>query len=196
MKDLLQRVVKEGKSWCADGPWRIEQELPWLTLDSVEFIGKNINKSHNVLEFGSGGSTMFFARRAKRVVSFESGGNNKQIDIAAQSYEWYKRLAEKLHEHNINNVELHLLHSYPNTNTLYDYVFGSLPEKYFHWLLVDGAHRNQCVMKGRSKLVSGGYMIIDNYGWLKNMKLFRYWKALKFDHKDWNGKGTLILRKP
>ncbi len=194
MIDFEYETKKGGKLWHNGGPWRIEQELPWLTQGSVVFIENHIEKSHKVLEFGSGGSTLFFARRAEKVISFESGGRNTPVRV----YEWYKMLVDKLQESNIKNVELCLLQSYPKSDRLYNYMFNSLPNEYFNWLLVDGIHRVLCIKQSRDKLVSGGYMIIDNYAgdYHRTKELLSDWKVFRFDCKTWNGRGTIILQKP
>lgn len=48
------------------------------------------------MEFGSGASTIFFARRSKKVISFESGGYSTRKGNLERSLEWYKNLTNKL----------------------------------------------------------------------------------------------------
>lgn len=197
MINFEHETLKGKKPWWKDGPWRITQELPWLTQGSVRFIEEHIDRSHSVLEFGSGGSTVFFARRAKEVISFESGGPDRKTDTLAESNRWYKLLVEKLHGSKINNVQLYLLHAYPESELLYSYILGSLPDEHFHWILIDGAYRNLCIEHSKNKLISGGYMIIDNYGNWEHSELLHDWQSFPFDHASWkNSKGTLILQKP
>ena len=45
--------------------------LPWVTYSFIDFIKDRITKKHLVFEFGSGNSTLFYAERAKHVVSVE-----------------------------------------------------------------------------------------------------------------------------
>lgn len=200
-----------AKEWKQGGPWRVDEELPWLTKDSVRFIEKHIKKSHKVLEFGSGGSTIFFARRASEVISFESGGHSIKEVGPEHALRWYTILTDKLRASNIKNVELYLLHSYPHLSAVHNRLLDALPDNYFNWVLVDGGCRRLCTVKGKDKLISGGYLIIDNYA-SKGQKVpaflqYEYcldyvkkalnnWKRLEFDQVGWGGKGTLILQKP
>jgi hypothetical protein len=47
-------------------------ELPWLTFGAIRQIERHLTPSSQVFEFGSGGSTFYFARRAAHVTSVES----------------------------------------------------------------------------------------------------------------------------
>jgi hypothetical protein len=46
--------------------------LPWYTYPVIDFLGAKDFSTKAVLEFGAGQSTLWWAKRAKRVVSFES----------------------------------------------------------------------------------------------------------------------------
>jgi len=199
------------------GFWRLEEEAPpFLTDASVKFIEKRIDKSHNILEFGSGGSTVFFARRARKVISFESGGYIIRKRKLVRSLEWYTRVMKKLKKNKIDNVELYLLQGYPDSATLYSRLFDSLKDEYFHWVLIDGANRKLCLDRSRDKLISGGFMVIDNYdhippeNTMTSKKVFfeheyisdvidtmlKGWEYFRYDEPGWAGKGTIIYRKP
>ena len=204
------------KSDKTPGFWRLDKERPWLTEGSVNFITEHINQSHNVLEFGAGASTVFFARRAKRVISFESGGYSVRLQNVQRSVDWFLQLRVKLNKLKLHNVELYLLQGHPKSSILYSRLIQALPDEHFHWVLVDGANRNLCIDRTRKKLVSGGYMIIDNYDHIPAAKLissmevfmreeyctplleslFKDWQEFRFDEPEWPGKGTVIFQKP
>ena len=40
--------------------------LPWMTYPFIEFISKKLNLDHEIFEFGSGSSTLFFAKKVKK----------------------------------------------------------------------------------------------------------------------------------
>jgi hypothetical protein len=200
------------------GPWRLDEEdpLPWLTKESIKFIEKNMKKSDNVLEFGSGASTIFFSKRSNKVISFESGGYSVQVKNLKRSLTWFNILSEKMKKFNITNVELYLLQGYPQSSIVYSHVLDSLLDNSFNWVLIDGGNRNLCIEKGIEKLVRGGYLIIDNYDHtpkrrhITSVKLFKKneqcletmntllngWECFKFDEKEWPGLGTIIFKKP
>src|SRR5690606_37246496 len=46
----------------------LDLELPWLTIGAILHIKRFLNKNMRVFEYGSGGSTLFFSKRAKEVV--------------------------------------------------------------------------------------------------------------------------------
>jgi predicted O-methyltransferase YrrM len=45
--------------------------LPWISLKAIRFLERFLTPEMTVLEYGSGGSTIFFARRCKRVIAIE-----------------------------------------------------------------------------------------------------------------------------
>ena len=47
------------------------QPIPWFTYPSIDFLDKRLNKNLNVFEFGSGNSSLFFAKRVRKVISVE-----------------------------------------------------------------------------------------------------------------------------
>jgi hypothetical protein len=49
----------------------LKAELPWFCYDAIEFLQGWVGAEMVVYEYGSGGSTLFFAHRAKRLVSIE-----------------------------------------------------------------------------------------------------------------------------
>ena len=197
------------------GEWRLDKELPWLTKGSIGFIEQHIKKQDMVLEFGSGASTLFFARRAQKVISFESGGYSIRHGVIDRSVTWFKKLSQRLKKNHLINVELYLIQGYPRSAIPYKYIINSLPDKYFDWVLVDGANRVLCIDMCRDKLKSGGYMIIDNYDHtppakiIKNMQYYmkheycmgaikQYldgWQEFRYPEEGWGG-GTTILQKP
>jgi hypothetical protein len=57
--------------------------LPWFTFSAIEFLETWIKPYHEVFEYGCGGSTMFFAQRARSVASVEHNGKWAQTVTAA-----------------------------------------------------------------------------------------------------------------
>src|ERR1019366_2881355 len=45
--------------------------VPWLTFRTIDFLTNCLRPDMTVFEFGSGGSTIFIARRVRTVVSIE-----------------------------------------------------------------------------------------------------------------------------
>ena len=72
--------------------------LPWYTYPSIAFLEERNFKEDRVLEFGGGQSSIWWGKRALKVVTFE--GNDP---LFSPSHEWAKKLRKKLPE----NVDLH-----------------------------------------------------------------------------------------
>jgi hypothetical protein len=68
--------------------------LPWISLKAIRFLEKFLTPEMTVLEYGSGGSTIFFARRSKRVVSME--------DNPA----WHGAVQQRLQELKLGNADI------------------------------------------------------------------------------------------
>uniref|UniRef100_UPI003D7FB790 FkbM family methyltransferase n=1 Tax=Pedobacter sp. TaxID=1411316 RepID=UPI003D7FB790 len=47
------------------------EPLPWVTYSFIDFITDRLQKTQRVFEYGSGSSTLFYAKRVARVVSVE-----------------------------------------------------------------------------------------------------------------------------
>src|SRR5690554_7836675 len=90
------RHIKQFRRWYNDkrsGDTTLSRELPWMTYDAIDFLSSIAAPDHEVFEWGSGGSTLFFARRCDRVISVE------------HDKKWNNFLKEKLLDLSINNVE-------------------------------------------------------------------------------------------
>ncbi|MGC1360796.1 MAG: hypothetical protein WA826_06450, partial [Silvibacterium sp.] len=47
------------------------EPIPWYTYPIIDFLSDRDFKNKNILEFGGGQSTLWWAKRARRVVTFE-----------------------------------------------------------------------------------------------------------------------------
>lgn len=75
--------------------------LPKLNLQIIEFLKKIITPESLVFETGSGNSTIWFGKRAKRVVALEDDRN------------WYELIQKFIKKENLRNVKLYFDPSYP-----------------------------------------------------------------------------------
>ena len=58
-------------------------ELPWYTYPAIEYLNSFTLTSFDVFEFGSGNSSIYWAKRAKKIISVE---HNK---------EWFTTISQK-----------------------------------------------------------------------------------------------------
>ena len=124
-----------------------------------QFLGKK--KKKTVLEIGSGGSTLWFAKRAKSIISFEH--NRKYFLVVKEQLEEAR---------------------YKNTTLCYDkeYWCGSLQkiQGLFDIVLVDGRERVITVLSVWDYVKPGGCLILDD------AHRRRYKEACDFmDAKEW-----------
>lgn len=148
--------------------------LPWMTYDAIDFLEEITSEDKNVFEWGSGGSSIFFASRCKQVFSVE------------HDKKWSEILKEKLHNLEIDNVILQEIEGEKTDNfqdlnpeNADDFVSKELKSSglsyekyvkaidqynlnYFDIIVVDGRVRNACVKRAIPHLKKGGYLIVDN----------------------------------
>src|SRR3954452_8270654 len=70
-----------------NGKSPLDLEIPWFSYAAIDFLEPWLRPDMTVCEYGSGGSTLFFARRVKSVFSIED--NPKWFELVSQ------RLKEK-----------------------------------------------------------------------------------------------------
>jgi hypothetical protein len=116
------------------------EPTPWFTTNFVAFLDSRLKPDFNVLEFGAGNSTMYFARRVKSVTSIEDNPH------------WYNELKSRLPA----NAKLSLL-----SGQAYHSAAATLGGKY-HVIVVDGSDRYQCAANSLGSLEPGGVIILDN----------------------------------
>lgn len=117
--------------------------IPWLSYPFIDFLTPRLTKNISVFEFGSGNSTLFFAPKVKDVISVE------------HNEEWYQIVNRTM----LSNVKLVLTESDSVSNYL-EY-FNSLTEK-VNIIIVDGLHRNECLINSINKLSENGVVILDD----------------------------------
>ncbi len=146
---------------------------PWLAFGAIDFLEQWLHKEMNVFEYGSGSSTLFFAKRVNSVISID---HNK---------DWFKNgEASKLkyHLHNVqyllrepqprqiesgqcNNPDLYLscMGEYANYSfEQYVKSIDSFPDAYFDLVVVDGRARPSCLKHAVNKVKVNGILLLDN----------------------------------
>jgi hypothetical protein len=150
--------------------FHIKEMKPWITYSSYFFLKKILNKNMLVFEYGSGGSTFFYASRVNKVVSVE------------HEEKWKAFVQDELRKKGVLNVDLFFeppikIDNSKPENVYYsihghgweDYDFvsyvkkiDSYPDEYFDVLVIDGRARPFCLRHGLDKVKSGGYIVYDN----------------------------------
>lgn len=146
---------------------------PWLSPASIKFIDDRLTKEMTGLEYGSGRSTVFFAKKLKNLVSIEHHAA------------WHQKVEKLLAENNLANVEYLLIPEQDDSETneevdletrlialegseerreFSDYYskVNDYADDYFDFVLIDGRARVKCGTNAMKKLKSGGIFVLDN----------------------------------
>lgn len=135
---------------------RANPTVPWLTAAAVTAL-QDILKSTDVgFEFGSGRSTIWFARHVRFLYSVEN------------SAVWYKKVSEWLVREGLASRVDYRLALEPREDDLmpeeHPYVKGiaEIEDNLLDFVLVDGIMRLTCLRWAMRKLKVGGILILDN----------------------------------
>ncbi|WP_287098383.1 class I SAM-dependent methyltransferase [Mesorhizobium sp.] len=135
---------------------RARPKDPWLTRHANRALETLLQPTDVGLEFGSGRSTLWFARRISRLTSVE------------HNQSWYSHVTRLISEEGIKNVTY--LSRTPakdedNETSAYVSVAGELSDASLDFVLIDGAQRALCARATLAKLRPGGILTIDNANW-------------------------------
>ncbi|HEY8360510.1 MAG TPA: hypothetical protein VIL30_23900 [Ramlibacter sp.] len=118
---------------------------PWISYSAARVLREHLTGTSRVLEFGSGMSTVWYARHAGEVCSVE--------DFRP----WFDRVSQVLQARRLGNVR---------------YGFAATPEEYssymcddtrgFDLVMVDGSVRADCIRKAAHLVRPGGILYLDN----------------------------------
>ena len=72
----------------------LELELPWWSLSAIRELEKHLNPKHRVFEWGSGGSSVFLAKRCKELTTIE------------QDQHWFDQVEKIINDNQIKNSRL------------------------------------------------------------------------------------------
>lgn len=143
--------------------------IPWLMPKSIEFLKSFLAErpGAKVLEFGSGGSTIWFAEHNVSLVSIEHDKT------------WFDKVSSELISRH-KERDLRLL---PRP---YDSVCIDFPDAFFDLVLVDGRDRVRCVKASMPKVKPGGIIMLDNAERPEYQEIYLLlakWKFFKTTHQ-------------
>jgi predicted O-methyltransferase YrrM len=155
--------------------WRAKRgkapERPWIVPAAIGWLRRRIRSEWSVLELGAGRSTVWFARRAGRVVSLEDNGF------------WAEQVRDRLHELGLENVELRQL---PVEAFAAD--VEALPDETFDLVVMDfleapTVSRVDVLKPAMTKVKPGGLLLLDDSdrpGYAEAFELLDGWHFRKF----------------
>ena len=116
--------------------------IPWYTYPAIEFLERVLGDDLCVFEWGAGNSTLWWARRARKMVSVEHDG------------QWYARIKQALPDH----VDLRLR----TLDTGYAAELSRTADVRFDVVVIDGEARNDCARAAAELADPRGLIIFDN----------------------------------
>jgi hypothetical protein len=154
----------------------VDQGLPWLNFQLIDLLERRLAAGAcRVFEWGSGGSTVFYGRRAADVVTVEHDGH------------WSGLVRDALRDQGLERVELlHVpagpgpapVRAEPPLRAEKLNRFGAYIARIeqsggpFDIVQVDGKARLECAAAARSHLAPGGWLVVDDVdvpGRLRNL---------------------------
>lgn len=159
------RSIREGHAINSSG-----MPIPWYTYPAIEFLDTLDLSTCDVFEFGSGNSSVFWANRARQVVSVE---DNKP---------WFELVQARKRG---NQVVL-----YGEDESSY---VGALSGcgRLFDVVVVDGRWRLACVPAAISALKPGGFIVLDNSDRPEEKKCSELLRRSGLFQIDFNGFGPI-----
>jgi len=136
---------------------RARPDHPWLTRAANQMLESLLRPSDVGLEFGSGRSTLWFAKRLRHLTSVESNPV------------WHARVQQMLRDNAIANVD-HVLIPKDRDDThggeaAYVRIIEDFAPDSVDFALVDGVYRDFCALKVLQVLRPGAVLVIDNVNW-------------------------------
>jgi len=135
----------------------LDLEIPWFSYAAIDFLEDFLKPDMTVCEYGSGGSTFFFARRTRSVISIEDNPV------------WHRLVSDRLARHSVRNVQLELRPfdfknptGFENSGYL-----NAIPNDRFDVIVVDGSEewtqvRPICFEKAEGRIKPGGIIVVDD----------------------------------
>jgi tRNA A58 N-methylase Trm61 len=144
-----------------------------MCFSATAWLDRTLKPDSKVFEYGSGGSTLYFAKRVREVVSVE------------HEPAWYERVRSELERQRLGNVTYTLIESAVDPSfdrnriadplaymsdddksagrsfRAYARAIDQYPDGYFDLVVVDGRARPSCLMHAIQKVRLGGTLLLD-----------------------------------
>jgi predicted O-methyltransferase YrrM len=133
---------------------RAHPDAPWLTPEAIRLLDSMLRPSDLGVEFGSGRSTLWLARRCAHLISTEH-------DEA-----WHERVSGTLAEEGVTHVDYRCHQREEPDATGYRSAYAQvaqfLGDESIDFALVDGLYRDFVTLFLLPKIRPGGMLVIDN----------------------------------
>ena len=144
-----------------------DEPIPWLTYSFLDFIEGRLTKDLTLLEYGSGNSTLFFAKHLLHIRSIE------------HDEDWFNKIKTQVPK---NATITHI----PLINQQYEKAV--LEEtKHYDIVLIDGRERIKCLKNATQRLTDKGVVILDDAERPQYQEAFSFMKSQGFKSIPFSG---------
>jgi hypothetical protein len=160
LRNLFRPLYLAGRiqNWLYE---RRNPDHPWLAPKAITWLEQHLRPDMRGFEWGSGRSTLWFAKRLQSITSIESD---------AAWFEQVRRMVAGLSKVDLRLVPLE--HADAETYAL-DYpvlpanaaAIQAVPDESLDFVVVDGWYRPVSARAALPKLKPGGILLIDNTNW-------------------------------
>jgi predicted O-methyltransferase YrrM len=129
---------------------------PWITADALQILEGLLQPDDVGVEFGSGGSTTWFAARVGHLHSVEANPR------------WHADVESRIADGRVQNVSYHLAagiasdHGTPQARDSYVNFAPDLEPESQDFVFIDGEYRDECALRALDLVRPGGAIILDN----------------------------------
>lgn len=172
LKDLS--YFSQWRMYRLSSKGTLDFRVPWLVFSSISFLDTWLKKHMQVFEYGSGGSTLYFAQKTARVISVE------------HDKEWYGNTKKAINESGLVNINYVLIEPQLLQDTVlrdcvdptkfvscfvdykgyefsaYANAISSYDDESFELVVVDGRVRHSCIANAMQKIKRNGILLLDN----------------------------------
>ena len=162
------KSFRSGKSVDRDG-----RPVPWFVYSAVEFIDERLPLDTVVFEYGSGSSTLWWAKRVATIHSVE------------HSQMWKAKMSEAI------PANVTLIHRKPGEGYESSVLLSG---KLYDLIILDGRNRDKCLGHSLQALSGRGVILFDDSDWDKYQKTISYIRSLGFRQMPFRGMCPIEFR--
>jgi hypothetical protein len=169
------------KIWVSDRLLKlspISASLPWMPYSTILKLNYIIKKDFNILETGSGGSSLFYLRRCNNLISVE------------HDKKWLKELEKNISLTSFKKrwtIVLRPLNGKSKNESAYLQFLRQQQDESFDLISVDGRLRSESLKIVSHKVKKGGYLLLDNSDRNEYKEGIEFIDDLGWSKQDFNG---------
>jgi hypothetical protein len=206
------RYYRAWKYYMTHSVSPLAARIPWIPFECIDYLKHLVKPGFHVFEYGSGGSTLFFASRVRKLVSVEH-------DPA-----WHAEVSRVIRDERLDHCDYRLLppanretRGVPDAPTFVTYTgdgfpgvtftdyarsIEEFPDASLDMVSVDGRARNSCIFHAKPKVKPGGYLVLDNAerddyaegkAWMNDWPKVEFYGPAPWGEAFWQ---TIIWKRP